>query len=64
MLFRLGMSTLRWAKKTCTQTEYPAPQTACCTGDVGYALREGPHDMTAWDWKQFCNFEAAQAAKD
>ena len=33
-------------------------------GDVGYALREGPHDMTAWDWKQFCNFEAAQAAKD
>ena len=51
-------------KTPCTQTEYPAPQTACCTGDVGYALREGPHDMTAWDWKQFCNFEAAQAAKD
>ena len=51
-------------KKPCTQTEYPAPQTACCTGDVGYALREGPHDMTAWEWKQFCNFEAAQAAKD
>ena len=31
---------------------------------VGYALREGPHDMTAWDWKQFCGFEAAQAAKN
>lgn len=51
-------------KTPCTQTEYPAPQTACCTGDVGYALREGPHDMTAWDWKQFCGFEAAQAAKN
>lgn len=37
--------------------QYPAPDTAWCEGDVGYALREGPHDMTAWDWAQFCRFE-------
>lgn len=47
----------------CTQETYPAPQNAFCEGLVGYALREGPHDMTAWDWRQFCRFEAAHAPK-
>ena len=47
----------------CTQETYPAPQNAFCEGMVGYALREGPHDMTAWDWRQFCRFEAAHAPK-
>lgn len=47
----------------CTQETYPAPQNAFCEGMVGYALREGPHDMTAWDWEQFCRFEAAHAPK-
>ncbi len=50
-------------KTPCTQTEYPTPQTSYCTGDVGYALREGAHDMTAWDWKQFCVFEKEHAEK-
>lgn len=40
------------------QTAYPAPNTALLDGSAGYALREGPHDMTAWDWMQFCRFEA------
>lgn len=50
-------------KKPCIQTEYPTPQTSYSTGDVGYALREGAHDMTAWDWKQFCIFEKEHAKK-
>lgn len=37
--------------------QYPAPDTVWNEGDVGYALRGGPHDMTEWDWLSFCDFE-------
>ncbi|MCA9131224.1 MAG: acetylxylan esterase [Planctomycetales bacterium] len=45
---RLGSSGLQLA-------EFPAPQTAS-VGVVSYHLREGKHDINAWDWQNYLKF--------
>ena len=35
--------------------EFPAPNTAS-VGQVSYHLREGKHDILAWDWKNYIEF--------
>ena len=42
--------------KVLSLDRYPKKQTADLDGDLGYALRKGPHDMTEWDWKQAIRF--------
>ncbi|MCY3718004.1 MAG: hypothetical protein OXG07_00420 [Anaerolineaceae bacterium] len=37
----------------------PAPDTAVA-GRVGYHLRRGGHDITAWDWQRYLDFADAQ----
>ena len=39
--------------------EQPAPHTAVA-GRVGYHLRRGGHDITAWDWQRYLDFADAQ----
>ncbi len=34
----------------------PAPNTPVITGHLGYHLRAGKHDVTAYDWKQYLDF--------
>ena len=34
----------------------PAPNESLPFGTIGYHLREGKHDITIWDWKQFLDF--------
>lgn len=36
-------------------SEFPAPNTAS-VGQVSYHLREGKHDIIAWDWKHYVEF--------
>lgn len=37
-------------------TEFPAPQ-SCISGDgMAYHLREGKHDLQAWDWVHYLDF--------
>ena len=36
-------------------TEFPAPNNASI-GQVSYHLREGKHDILAWDWKNYAEF--------
>ncbi len=36
-------------------TEFPSPNTASI-GQVSYHLREGKHDILAWDWKNYIEF--------
>ena len=35
--------------------DFPAPNTASI-GQVSYHLREGKHDILAWDWKNYIEF--------
>jgi hypothetical protein len=35
--------------------DFPAPGTAA-VGQVSYHLREGKHDILAWDWKHYIEF--------
>ena len=37
----------------------PAPDTPV-TGRVGYHLRRGGHDISAWDWERYLDFADAQ----
>ena len=39
--------------------EQPAPD-APVTGTIGYHLRSGGHDVTAWDWERYLDFADAQ----
>lgn len=37
-------------------TEMPAADSPIATGKIGYHLRTGKHDITAYDWKQYMDF--------
>ncbi len=39
--------------------EQPAPDTMV-SGSIGYHLRSGGHDVTAWDWERYLDFADAQ----
>lgn len=39
-----------------TSATMPAVNTPVGEGSVGYHLREGKHDITAWDWQQYIRF--------
>ena len=39
--------------------EQPAPDVPV-TGTIGYHLRSGGHDVTAWDWERYLDFADAQ----
>jgi hypothetical protein len=34
----------------------PAPDQPLKTGTIGYHLRSGKHDITAYDWQQYLDF--------
>ena len=36
--------------------EMPEPDTPLNTGNVGYHIRTGKHDLTPYDWKCFMDF--------
>ncbi len=40
-------------------TDPPAPG-GQVAGSIGYHLREGEHDITAWDWERYLDFAAEQ----
>ena len=42
--------------KVLSLDRYPRKQAAGLDGELGYALRKGPHDMTEWDWEQAIGF--------
>ena len=45
-----------YGKKGLTSPTMPAVNTPVGDGHVGYHLREGKHDITAWDWAQYIKF--------
>lgn len=42
--------------KGLSNKELPAPETPVSSGTIGYHLRTGEHDITAYDWDQYLNF--------
>lgn len=49
-----------YGKKGLEGKEFPsAPFTAYLDGDVGYHLNKGPHQLNAYDWKNYLDFAAA-----
>ncbi len=45
-----------FGKTGLSKTKFPDPGSTIHGGRIGYHLREGDHDMTGWDWKQFLNY--------
>lgn len=37
-------------------SDRPAPGQALVAGTIGFHVREGEHDLTAWDWAHYLNF--------
>ena len=45
-----------YGKRGLTSPTMPAINSPVDDGHVGYHLREGKHDITAWDWTQYIKF--------
>ena len=45
-----------WGKRGVSVDKLPAPETRLHAGTIGYHLRTGKHDLTAYDWQQFMDF--------
>lgn len=45
-----------WGRDGVGATTMPAPDSPLHDGRIGYHLREGEHDLTAWDWQRFMDF--------
>lgn len=43
-------------RKGIKSTEMPEPDMPLDFGTIGYHIRTGKHDITAWDWQQYINF--------
>jgi len=39
-----------------TNPDMPRPNRPMVSGSMGYHLREGAHDLVAYDWEQYLNF--------
>ena len=48
-----------YGRKGLGDGEFPPPQAPIVGGDVSYHLREGKHDLTAYDWDVYMNFADA-----
>lgn len=40
--------------------EFPAPETPLHSGQIGYHLRTGEHNLTPYDWQQYIDFLKGQ----
>ena len=40
--------------------EFPAPETPLHGGRIGYHLRTGEHNLTAYDWQRYIDFLQGQ----
>ena len=47
-----------YGRKGLGATGFPPPQSPIQTGDVSYHLRNGGHDLTAYDWNIYLDFAA------
>ena len=45
-----------YGKQGLNTDQLPAIDTPIGEGHIGYHLRQGKHDITAYDWQQFINF--------
>ena len=50
-------------KKGVEASALPAPETLLHTGNIGYHLRTGKHDLTPYDWQCFMDFADAKWGK-